>query len=330
MGTIENAAASANNERELSINKLMAINGIAKKTAEAMYQIGIHSYADLVQYLSQHTAPEISAALKEHGVNRPPALIDREKTWISQAEAFSQLENATPTLPEGETEPAEKPEEAPTHPESRELDAVFVVSFDVARDEDGEAVLHTAVYDEKNAGKEEIFLGSDTSPWVNWMLERANLPFALEHVATQPEVTGGPRSTEIEVTAPPVPAEGRCDAQLEIGDVQLSVIGPTSDVPEKRLKAEIDFQLSGADAEMLASQGIPFRIEGYTVDLDSGASELVASGRSQLEPQVFQYRGQQKFAIPDVGRYEFHSIILLLPPGEMVAYHRGPVMKVVP
>ena len=270
MGTIENAAAYANNERELSIDKLIAINGIAKKTAEAMYQIGIHSYDDLVRYLSQHTAPEISVALKEHGVNRPPALIDREKTWIKQAEAFSQLENTTPTLPEGETEPAEKPEEVPFSPESR------------------------------------------------------------EHVATRAEVTGGPPSTEIEVTVPPVRTEGRCDAQLKISDVQLSVIGPTSDVPEKRLKAEINFQLSGEDAKTLTSQGIPFRIEGYFVDLESGVSELVASGRSQLEPQVFQYRGQQKFAIPDVGRYEFHSIILLLPPGEMVAYHRGPIMKVVP
>lgn len=328
MGTFENVAASASDDRELSINQLTEINGIARKTAEAMYAIGVHCYADLTGYLSQHTAQEVSAALKEHGVNRPPAFIDKE-TWTRQAEVFSQLEDAATTPPEEETEPAKNSEEAAPSPESREHDALFTVSFDVVRDEDGEPVLHTTVYDEKNAGKEEVFQGSDTASWVNWILERANLPFAVEDIATQAEMTGEPPPTETEAAAPPVPVE-LCDAQLEIGDVQLSVLGPTSDVPEKRLKAEINFQLSGADAETLASKGIPFRIEGYAVDIESGVSELVTSDRSQLEPQVFEYRGQQNFGIPDVGRYEFHSIVLLLPPGKMAAYHRGPTMRVVP
>jgi hypothetical protein len=326
MGTFENAAASANDGRELSINQLTAIDGIARKTAEAVYAIGIHSYADLAQYLSQHTAEQVSAALKEHGVNRPPGFIDQE-TWTRQAELFSQLENTAPTPPEGETEPEEEPKEAPPSPESREHDALFTVSFDVARDEDGEPVLHTMVCDEKNVGQKEVFQGSDTSPWVNWMLERANLPFVVEHIATQAEVAGEPPPTE--ATVPPTLAE-LYDAQLEISDVQLSVLGPTLDVPEKRLKAEINFRLSGPEAETLTSQGIPFRIEGYTVDLESGVLELVASDRSQLVPRVFEYRGQQKFGIPDAGRYEFHSVVLLLPPGKIMAYHRGPTMRVIP
>lgn len=122
---------------------------------------------------------------------------------------------------------------------------------------------------------------------------------------------------------------GRGDTRIEISDVELSVIEPTADDPEKTLMAEINFQLSGTDAETLASRGIPFRIEGYTVDVDSGVSELVASYQSRLSPQVFKYMGLQEFAIPDVGHYEFHSMVLFLPPVELAAYHRGPTLRIV-
>jgi hypothetical protein len=328
MGMYENTVAFASNERELSIDKLITIDGIAEKTAAAMYEIGVHGYADLAQYLNQHTAQEVSEALTEHGLNRPPALIDKE-SWTRQAELFSQSENAAPTLPEGETEPAQKPEETPFSPESWEHDAMFAVSFDVVRDEDGQPVLRTTVSDEKNADQEEVFQGSDLTAWVNWISERADLPIAVQYIPEQAEVTGESPPTGTEAAVPSAPTEPY-DALLKIDEVEVSVVGPSSAVPENRLRAEINFQLSGSDAETLTSQRIPFRIEGYTVDVDSGVSELVGSSLSRLEPQVFGYRGQQEFAIPDVGRYEFYNIVLLLPPGEMVAYHRGPTIRVVP
>lgn len=454
MGTYEKLAASANNERQLSISKLMEIDGIAQKTAEAMYEIDIHSYADLTQYLSQHTPQEISASLKAHGVNRPPTFIDKEtwakqaeqftqldaarelsisklmeidgiaqktagamvdigihsyadlidylnrhtaqevsvalktrgvnrspafinkKTWIKQAKRFSELEAARehsssksieidgveatveldlhnyadlvqymnqsiarqvsvalkehgldrPTAPKDQE--IWTSQEAPSSPRAREHDALFTLSFDVIRDDGNEPVLHTVVHDNINGGIEEVFRGSDTAGWVNWILERANLPFAPEHMVRQAEVTGEPSPTETTTAVSPTPT-GLYDAQLEIVDVQLSVIEPTPEFLEKRLKAEVNFQLSGTDAEMLTSQGLHFRIEGYTLDLESGVPELVAIGRSQLEPQVFKYRREQEFAIPEVGHFEFHNIILVLPPGGMLAYHRGPIMRIV-
>jgi len=317
METYEKVAASTNGEREFSIDRLTKIDGIGMKIAEAMYEIGVHSYADLAQYLSQHTAQQISAALKEHGVNRPPAFVDPAR-WAKQARAFGELENTVFTPLEEETEPVAKPEETPSDRDSREHDAMFTVSFDVTTDGGREPVLRTTVCDRTNGGQEGVFEGSDTAPWINWMLERAHLPVAEERIAAQTEAVSSP-----------VPLEPG-DAQLEIGDVQLSVMGPNADGPEKRLKAEISFQLSGSDAETLVSQGIPFRIEGYTVDIESGVSEPVVSDQSQLAPEVFEYSSRQEFGIPDVGRYEFYSIVLLLPPGEMAAYHRGPIMRVIP
>jgi hypothetical protein len=319
MAMDQKSAAPMNHRRELGADLLMRIDGIARKTAEALYEAGIHSYDDLTQYLSEHTAEQVSAALREHGVNRPPAFIDQAK-WARQAREFAKLENTAPRLPEEATELAEKPKELLSGPTAREHDAVFWVSFDLTTDGDPEPVLRTTVCDRANGDREEVFQGRDPAPWVNWILERAHLPVAVEQIITK---------VETEAATPPAPLEPD-GTRLEIGDVQLCVVEPTTGRSEKRLKVEMNFQLSGADAEILASKGVPFRIEGYILDAESGVSELVATHQSQLVPQRFQYMAQQEFDIPDVGRYEFHSLVLLLPPGELAAYHRGPTMRVVP
>lgn len=111
----------------------MEIDGIAKNTPEAMLEIDIHSYAGLALYLRQRTAEEVSASLKEHGVNRPSGLIHRE-TRLRQDEVLSKRANAAPTPSEEETELAEKAEESLPRRESREHDAMFAVHFDVATD----------------------------------------------------------------------------------------------------------------------------------------------------------------------------------------------------
>jgi hypothetical protein len=326
MGRLQNDSASSNDDREFIITSLIQIKGIARTTAEAMYEIGIHSYADLIEYLSQHTAEEISEALKEHGVTRPPGLIDRE-AWIRAAE---KLNKGTSSPTKGEAEPAEEPQIQLPSNESREHDAVFTVSFDVTRDEAGEPVLNTTVYDEGNGGEEKTFQGPNTSPWISWMVERANLPFVIKPITAEVEATGEELPpTQTEATIPSIPEE-LYDFLLEIDDVQLSVIGPMLEIPEKRLNAEINIKLSGSDAEKLSSQGTSFRTEIYTIDLDSGYPRQVGSKEDQFEPHIFEYTHQIGFAMPDVGRYEFHNLVRLLPSGELRASHRGPTMRIVP
>ena len=68
----------------------------------------------------------------------------------------------------------------------------------------------------------------------------------------------------------------------------------------------------------------------HTVDVESRASNLVASEPGQLQPELFEYTSQQRFPIPELGRYELHSIVFLLPPHEMMAFYQGPALKVVP
>lgn len=329
MGRLQNDSASSNDDRELSITNLTQIKGIARTTAEAMYEIGIHSYADLIEYLSQHTVEEFSEALKEHGVTRPPGLIDRE-AWIREAEKLNKGAPTPPKEEAEEAEPTEEPEEQPPSRESREHDAVFTVSFDVTREETGEPVLNTTVYDEGNGGEEKTFQGPDTSQWISWMLERANLPFVIKPTTAEVEATGEELPpTKTEEAIPSIPGE-LYDILLEIDDVQLSLIGPMLEIPEKRLKAEISIKLSGSDTERLSLQGISFQTEIYTIDMDSGFPRQVGSKEDQFEPHIFEYTHQIEFAMPDVGRYEFHNLVRLLPSGELRASHRGPTMRIVP
>jgi len=326
MTRFEKGSASSDDDRELSISKLTQIIGIARKTAQAMYEIGIHNYADLIEYLDHHTAEEFSAALKAHGVNRPPGLIDREM-WIKKAEMLSQLEKITPPPPKAEAEPEEKPKESCR--EAREHAAVFTVSFDIGKDDSGELVLSITVYNESNGGEEAIFQGTDAAPWVNWILGRANLPFIMKPITPQVEVTKEPPSVEAQAAVQPIPGE-QYDVLLEISDPKISVIGPTLSVSEKRLKAALNIKLSGSDAERLTMQGVSFRTEMYTINLNDGFPRHVGSKEDRFKPHVFGYSYQFEVAMPVVGRYELHSLVRLLPSGELKAYHRGPIMRVTP
>lgn len=104
----------------------------------------------------------------------------------------------------------------------------------------------------------------------------------------------------------------------------------TETEPDRAPLAEIRFRLSGTLAESLTRQRVPYRIEIYALDLDGRRPALLAAKEGHLEPQVFVYTESQTFTLPAVGRYQLHSRVLLLPPVDRLASHRGPVLNVVP
>jgi hypothetical protein len=109
-------------------------------------------------------------------------------------------------------------------------------------------------------------------------------------------------------------------------DVNLSPVAP-----DKRLLAEVCFEILGPEAETLKEKETPFEILFRTVNRESRAASLVASEQGELKPKEREYSGRQEFPIPDLGRYELETIILLLPPGAAMAFrHREPPFRVVP
>jgi uncharacterized short protein YbdD (DUF466 family) len=328
MPKIEKSSTLSKDDQELSITKLSQITGIAKRTAQAMYEIGIHDYADLIRYLKQHSPEQFSQALKEHGVNRGPGLIDT-KMWMKQAQLLSQAEETSSTPLKGEVQTAELLPKPLTIQEPRDHGRVFTVSFDTAKDDTGKQISVIRVYDESNGGKEAIFQGDLADSWVNWILERANLLSAMKPITLDVETDH--ESLPIETTTTEAAVfEELNDFLLEITDVHVSVIGRKLAIPEKKIKVEIAFQLSGADAEKLTLQTIFFRSEVYAINLSDGFPIQIGAREDQFEPHVFGYSYQFEVAIPAVGRYELHSVVHLLPSNELRAYHQGPIIKVTP
>jgi hypothetical protein len=223
-------------------------------------------------------------------------------------------------------EAANAPENPRTHRKKEWMQhAGFYLFFDYRIDEHGKQVMdehgrqiwQTRVYDIKS-GAEEPLSGIDTAPWVNWVLERAKLPGLTE-----------PISTEIEEAVRPAPMAAH-DARIDILEVRLLPLGPSFNVPEKRLRAEVDFRVSGTEAVTMAPEQVSFWTQFHTVDLESGAVNPVAAEQSQLQSEVSKYTSKQSFPIPDLGRYEVHCIVLLIPPIGRIAFHQGPTFEVVP
>ncbi len=332
---------------------LRQIKGIGQVIAQALNSLGIYRYADLASF-----TPDSLAALLKAGIpSISPKRIERDDLLgqarvlaqahnqeerddllgqarvlaqahnqeerddllgqarvLAQAHNQEELESPRPEADENgtsalsaegrEEDTAEAPREG-----WREL-ADFFISFGFAIDPEGEERLQTKAH-YSQADKPAQWDGIVTDQLISWMLSQANLSLPTETEAQPVSVTP-------------------YDARIEILDVRLSQIGPSPGVPGKRLVADIRFQISGPEAENLTTERIPFRIEVHAVNLESGALTLVASERSQLQPRVFEYTSQQSFPMPDLGLYELHTILLVLPPGEMMVFRREPTFRVVP
>jgi hypothetical protein len=320
METEGNVEAMADAE---SADDLKMINGIGPVYAKALREIGIRRFEDLAGY----TAQELSKALREQaGAKVQPERIEAAD-WVGQAQELAEQKRAECTSPNHPVEPAEPAEEEPRASAWRQQ-AGFSLFFDQVGEEEGNQEWRTRVYHDES-GEETSFSETEPASWVKWIIERAELPAVEEPVPAEPEIT-----TEPAPALPNVVEAGEPEpqtTQIQILDVHVAESGPSSGVPEKRIMAEVHFHLAGPGAEELTEQEPPFRVEVHAVNLESGDSDLVASERRQLQSHTFDYVTKQSFPIPELGRYELHSIVLLLPPGEMIAHHyEGPTFKVVP
>ena len=316
MKTIKEAVSPSDN----TYDDLQAITDIGPKFADALRKIGIQHFSDL----ACHTPEELSKALIEQtNVNVSPARIEA-KNWIGQAsEKAQQVSSRCNPHNEG-SEGRNQPEAAPNHPVWRQH-ADFSVFFDHITDEHGERIWQTRVYDGKS-GDEEPLSGLDPALWVNWILDRAELP-----------LPSGAFQTETTIAAEPTPSEGEpgqpteqttiYEAGIEITDVQMPGVKAASAVQRKQLMVEVQFQISGSEAETLAAERGPFWIQVHGLGLENGALKFSTSKRGKLEPHKFEYTVQFEFPVPALGRYELQSLVLLPPPVERMALYEGPKFR---
>jgi hypothetical protein len=191
--------------------------------------------------------------------------------------------------------------------------AGFSVFFD--RSEGKPEEWQTRIYHDES-DEEAILQGADVEGCVEWISAHAAVPEEPEEAQLAAAAAGAEETESAEI-------------DLEVSDVMLSEqVRDTS--LEKTVSAELRFSLSGSKAHDTAERHTPYRVETYAVDLESGDPKLVATEEGELQEAVFEYSTEQVFPVPELGRYELHSLVVLLPPEEAVARHRGPVIEVVP
>jgi len=271
---------------------LRAITGIGDKIARTLPKVGIGSCAELVHYLTQHPAEELSDLLAAQDVQASATKI-RNEDWLGQAREQTALEREAKVDAEGE--------KTPDHPVSRLDEARFGVYF---KREEGRWKVTT--YDERRNGPVEEW-GVEPAEWANWILRQMR-PYI-----------------ELELAPPAAKAGAHPEIEIEILDVQ-----PSEAERFKKLAAKVRFKVSGSEKDQVAAARTPFWIQVQTFDLASETVTLVASKRSKLKPKKFTYEKNLEFPTPKVGRYELHILVLLLPPAGRMAFHQGPTFKVVP
>jgi hypothetical protein len=313
MDRVENVPDAESDGRD----HLEAIKGIGPHFANALYRIGIRRYAELAGYTPDTLSREL---LEKTGIKVPSERI-MAYDWIGQASKLAESIKIT-----GETY---LPEESGDSSNNSLLtqQAGFSLFFDTVSNEQGVQVWQTRLYHEES-GEESTFQGADQASWVNWILERVNLPPEIKTGHFEHEAAGERISLEPATVSPASP-EIREAIHLEILETRISEQGPSAERPEKQLMAEVRFRVSGSEAEALTGKGIPFRTEIYLVD-DKGDTALASSGRGELRLRTYEYINQQSFPVPNLGLYELHTLVLLLPPYQGISYQRGKTIEVIP
>jgi hypothetical protein len=293
---------------------LQQIKGVGPAIAKALRSHGIRDCAALVSF----TSDSLADLLKTKIPNISSKRIEGEN-WIDQARALvhsqAELESPRPDAHDSNA-PSAKGQEKETakapRKDWREL-ADFFVSFGLSIGPEGEERLKTKVH-HSQADEPKEWDGIVTDELIQWIINQIPQDESLP--------------PESEVTTPLAPA-APYDARIRIRTIRLSEVPKPLGMREKKLKAEVGFQLSGPDAKILEAQQISFRVELHVVDMETKVSKLVASKADQLRPGMFEHVSEQAFPLPKLGRYELHTIVLLLPPGEMMANHQGPIINVV-
>jgi hypothetical protein len=304
--TSANTGTPASNEQ--AGGNLRAITGIGDKTARTLPRLGISNCAELARYLTRHTAEELSESLAEEGVRVSATKIQHED-WLGQARERPGQASLKPATRERGAKAAEDGAKTPKHPANRLDEVRFGVYF---RREQGRWKVTT--YDERRNGPVEEW-GIEPAEWANWILQRM-----------RPQIEAELAIQEVGVGAAQEVGVG---AAYEVGVEILGVRHFEVEEYEK-LATEVHFEVSGSKKDTTAAAQAPFWIQVQAVDLVSRAACLLASERSELEPEKFTYKWKLEFPTPNVGHYELYTLVLLPPPVARMALHHGFTLKVSP
>ncbi len=184
--------------------------------------------------------------------------------------------------------------------------ADFFVSFGYAISRSGEKELRTKVT-HSQIGDQQSWDGIATPALIDWMLKQAGL-------------------------ARPVDDESKPAARpesIELSDLTVTEMAPTGNnwSRSSAIHTECTFRLPASSVDLTRDR-IPFCVETYLVDVETGQPALAASYPSRLKPGELVYQIKSDFPAPEAGRYQLIQAAQLLPPAEAATSLAGPIIRV--
>lgn len=309
-------------------NDLQLLEGVGAAYAQALHDIGIHTFADLAAYES---AAELQRALKERAkktvsLKTIENVGGTEGSWIEQARGRAEESGTVPerhNAAEEEAVPDPEPESTEPNAGWRPVQE-FTLFLDDRVDDEGHRQWQLRAYDGVS-GLEDKFTVQDYNSWVEWIFDHAKMPESEKlEVSEQPvrEPAAEPEKVADEPETAPVEP-----AQLDIIDVEVRR-SPATERAE--LEASVTFRVSGAEAGRVVAERYDYQVEVYTSKMEDGTSRFGGYARGQLEPGRLEYESRVTFPMLELGRYELESMVLLFPPGEGVSFFKGSTFRIVP
>jgi hypothetical protein len=312
MAVDENTSSSTGKHED---NLETMIAGIDSRVAEALPRIGIHRLADL----AESTPGELAKALRGMGIYRKHIEVE---DWIGQAkQKLAERKIDAHSSSKADTTAMPNTQASGNQLDDWNLQAEFALYFENRASGQGEETWQTRVWKtrvrDRECDKEITFVGIEPHLWVDWILQQADLPVDVESDLIASETPVSP------ATVTPNPA------QVSILDVEVE---PKSlpDVRNKTLMTSIRFTVSGVNAEMLTAENMLYQILMLIVDQSRGLTKLIASEQGLFQPEQSVHTHQLEFPIPDLGRYELQTVVLIQSQTEMMAIYRGPNINVIP
>ena len=288
------------------------IKGVGEVTAQALYKLGIRTYAELAQFTSANLVELLRGKIPDLSLHR----IEKED-WPGQAQSL--LDG---TKDRNSHIPGELQNNSPHRETWREL-ADFFISFGYAIDAQGEEHLQTKIH-HSQADQLRQWDGIASDELIAWMLKQADLPELAPGAMSGAEraLSGGEN----------MQMENKTIIRMILSDVRVDEVRVPADPMGEQSKTflRIESQLTLLDEGALNQtfERAPYSVEVYLIDLQTHQSKLVSAYSDSLTPGSQSYQIIQDIHIPDVGRYQPILFARLLPPWIGIAQAQGPLIRV--
>ena len=294
-------------------NNLREIKGIGDKTEQALHDIGVFRYADLIGY----TPKSLARALKKAGYAISAKQIENGD-WIGKAAIFANQRRST-RQPDGEQAPTAV---SPTDAEWIEH-ATVTVTYKFIDTGQGPQ-WKTEIYHEQSGRNPEL-AGQQTT---------AVLRFIEEEVG----VTETETAVDQAFPAPPVPADDDSDIPIPAApitaaiDLQSTHIHYLSTQVDGKHQFTVDlaFGLQGEHQTQMMDQQARYQIELRCWEMETHKmSTAHLHGPFTLQPDEPTQTHSLPFSIPGPGHYELQARFLFADPFPLTVFQSVDTLRAV-